>query len=88
MSTLDRKLRKPFPSKVKGKKFSVYVLKDGKRKLIHFGQAGAIDWRSGKATKEQRASYRARASGILKKDGSRAIDDRNSPAYFSYSYLW
>lgn len=86
--TQDRKLRKPFPSKVKGKKFSVYVMKDGKRKLIHFGASGYPDWRSGKATKEQRESYRARARGILKKDGSRAIDDKNSPAFFSYSYLW
>ncbi len=86
--TQDRKLRKPFPSKVKGKKFSVYVMKDGKRKLIHFGASGYPDWRSGSATKEQRESYRKRASGILKKDGSRAIDDINSPAYFSYSYLW
>jgi len=84
----DRKIGKPFPSKVKGKKFSVYVMKDGKRKLIHFGATGYPDWRSGTATKEQRASYRARASGILKKDGSRAIDDRSSPAYYSYNYLW
>lgn len=84
----DRKLRKPFPSKVKGKKYSVYVMENGKRKLIHFGQAGAPDWRSGTATKEQRKSYRSRASGILKKDGSKAIADRNSPAYFSYNYLW
>lgn len=84
----DRKLRKPFPSKVKGKKFSVYVMENGKRKLIHFGQAGAPDFRSGTASKEQRKSYRSRASGILKKDGSRAIDDRNSSAYWSYSYLW
>ena len=31
-------LNKPFKYKGKGfKKFSVYVLKDGKRKLIHFG---------------------------------------------------
>ena len=84
----DRKIGKPFPSKVKGKKFSVYVMKDGKRKLIHFGATGYPDWRSATATKEQRASYRARASGILKKDGSRAIDDRSSPAYYSYNYLW
>jgi len=84
----DRKIGKPFPSKVKGKKFSVYVMKDGKRKLIHFGATGYPDWRSGTASKEQRKSYRSRASGILKKDGSRAIDDRSSPAYYSYNYLW
>ena len=30
-------LNKPFKSKQKYKKYSVYVLKDGKRRLIHFG---------------------------------------------------
>lgn len=84
----DEKIGKPFPSKAKGKKFSVYVMKDGKRKLINFGATGYPDWRSGTATKEQRESYRARARGILKKDGSRAIDDKSSPAYYSYNYLW
>ncbi len=84
----DEAIGKPFPSKVKGKKFSVYVMKDGKRKIIHFGASGYPDWRSGKATKEQRESYRARARGIKKKDGTRAIDDKTSPAYYSYNYLW
>ena len=30
---------KPFPSKAKHKKYSVYVMRDGKRKLIHFGDS-------------------------------------------------
>lgn len=82
-------LYKPFPSKKAGKKFSVYVKsKSGGKRLIHFGAKGMDDWRSGKATKEQRKSYRARASGIKKKDGSQAIKDKNSPAYWSYHYLW
>ncbi len=85
---MDKKLYKPFPSKSKNKKFSVYVMKDGKRRLIHFGQKGAPDWRSRTASSAQRKSYRARASGIKKRDGTRAIDDKNSPAYFSYHYLW
>ncbi len=82
------KLRKPFPSKIKGKKFSVYVMRDGKRRLIHFGFKGAKDFRSGTATKQERDAYRARASKQLLKDGSRAIDDRNSAAWWSYNYLW
>ena len=28
---------KPFVSKAKNKKYSVYVMRDGKRRLIHFG---------------------------------------------------
>ena len=31
------KLYTPFPSHAKHKKYSVYVMRDGKRSLIHFG---------------------------------------------------
>ena len=83
-------LNKPFKSKKAGKKYSVYVKADTKKgyKLIHFGAAGMDDFRSGKATKEQRKSFRARMAGIRRKDGSRAIDDKSSPAYWAYNYLW
>ena len=83
-------LNKPFKSKKAGKKYSVYVKADNKKgyKLIHFGAAGMDDWRSGTATKEQRKSFRARMAGIRRKDGSRAIDDKSSPAYWAYNYLW
>jgi hypothetical protein len=83
-------LNKPFKSKQPGKKYSVYVKADTKKgyKLIHFGAKGMDDWRSGTATKEQRKSFRARMAGIRRKDGSRAIDDKSSPAYWAYHYLW
>ena len=83
-------LNKPFKSKQPGKKFSVYVKTNTKKgyKLIHFGAAGMDDWRSGKATKEQRKSFRARMSGIKKKDGSLAVKDKSSPAYWALNYLW
>ncbi len=83
-------LNKPFKSKKAGKKFSVYVKADTKKgyKLIHFGATGAPDWRSGTASKEQRKSFRARMSGIRRKDGSQAIKDKSSPAYWAYNYLW
>lgn len=84
----DRPLNKPFPSKAKGKKFSVVVMKNGKRKLVNFGAKGMDDWRSGKATKEQRASFRARIKGIKRKDGSFAYKDKTSPAYWALNYLW
>ena len=83
-------LNKPFKSKVKGKKFSVYVKADNKKgyKIISFGAAGMDDWRSGKATKEQRKSFRARIKGIKRKDGTYAYKDKNSPAYWALNYLW
>ena len=82
-------LYKPFKSKKAGKKMSVYVKSEsGGRKLIHFGQAGAPDWRSGTASAAQRKSYLARAKGIRKKDGSLAYKDKNSPNYWAVRYLW
>ena len=83
-------LNKPFKSKQAGKKFSVYVKSPTKKgyRLIHFGAAGMDDWRSGKATAAQRRSFRARMGGVRKKDGSLAIKDKSSPAYWAYNYLW
>jgi len=87
--TSDKPLYKPFKSKRKGKKYSVYVKSSsGGKKLIHFGAAGMDDWRSGTATKEQRKSFRARMGGVKKKDGTKAIKDKNSSAYWAYHYLW
>ena len=85
----SKPLYKPFPSKKKGKKYSVYVKSaSGGKRIIHFGQAGADDWRSGKATKEQRKSYLARAKGIKRKDGSLAWKDKDSANYWAVKYLW
>ena len=85
-------LNQPFKGKStpKGKKLSVYVKADTKKgyKLIHFGAAGADDFRSGSATEAQRRSYLARAKGIKKKDGSLAWKDKTSPNYWSVRYLW
>jgi|TARA_R100000278_G_scaffold107661_1_gene84448 hypothetical protein len=85
----EKPLYKPFPSKRAGKKFSVYVKgPSGNKKLIHFGAKGMDDWRSGTATKEQRKSYRARASGIRDKNGNLTYKNKNTPNYWAYHYLW
>ncbi len=85
----EKPLYKPFPSKAKGKKFSVYVKgPSGNKKLIHFGAKGMDDWRSGTATAAQRKSYRARAAGIRDKSGSLTYKNKNTPNYWAYNYLW
>jgi hypothetical protein len=95
----DKPLYQPFRSKVKGKKYSVYVKSDsGSKKLIHFGSAsmqhykdttGVGAWSSkDHGDEERRKSFRARMSGIKTKSGGRAIDDKNSPAYWAYHKLW
>ena len=93
---LDKKgkpvLYKPFRGKStpSTKKFSVYVKSNNKKgfKIIHFGQKGADDFRSGTATKEQRASYLARAKGIRNKKGELTWKDKNTANYWSVRYLW
>ncbi len=86
---INPKLYKPFPSKLPTKKYSVLV-KNGKggTKIIHFGLKGSKDFRQGTATEKERDAYRARASKVKKKDGSFAVRDKNSPAYWSYTFLW
>ena len=82
-------LNKPFKSKVKGKKFSVYVKTNTKKgyKMIGFGDNRYEDFRQHKDKKRQ-ASFRARMKGIKKKDGSFAYKDKTSPAYWALNYLW
>ena len=81
-------LYKPFPSKAKNKKFSVFVKADsGKKKLIHFGDSRYQDFTQHK-DKKRRDSYRKRARGIENKKGEKVYLKKNSPAYWSYNFLW
>jgi len=80
-------LYRPVHSLVAGKKGSVYVLKDGKKRLIHFGQAGAPDKKKG-ASKAQIKSYRARSGAIRNKEGKLTKNDRNSANYWSRKINW
>ncbi len=83
----DKPLYKPFPSTAKGKKMSVYVMKDGKKKLIHFGDSNMEDYRQHK-DKERRKSYLARSAKIRDKNGNLTANDKNSANYYSRRYLW
>lgn len=67
-------------SERKHKKLAVKV----ENKWVHFGD----DRYTQNQNKKQRDAYRARHKGILKKDGTRAIDDKNSAAFWSYHLLW
>lgn len=56
-------------------------------KTVDFGSDKSVTYIEG-ASSKKRSAYRARASKIIKKDGSRAIDTYMSPAYLSYYLLW
>jgi len=81
-------LYKPVKSDKKGKKGMVYVKnKDGKKRLIHFGDSTMTDKKKG-ATKEQQKSYLARSAGIRNKEGKLTKDDKNSANYWSRKVNW
>ena len=83
----DKPLYKPVHSLKKGKKGSVYVMKDGKKRLIHFGDASMTDKKKG-ASKAQQKSYLARSGGIRNKEGKLTKDDKNSANYWSRKINW
>ncbi len=60
----------------------------GARSMGHFKDKTGI-WKSkNHGDAERRKSFRSRMSGVRKKDGSRAVDDPNSPAYHAIRVLW
>ena len=83
----NKPLYKPVHSLVKGKKGSVYVMKDGKKRLIHFGDASMTDKKKG-ASKAQQKSYLARSGGIRNKEGKLTKNDKNSANYWSRKINW
>lgn len=81
-------LYKPFKYKGKGnKKMSVFVMKDGKKRLIHFGDSNMQDFRQHK-DEARRKSYLARSGGIRNKEGKLTANDKNSANYWSRKVLW
>ena len=80
-------LYKPFKSKAKNKKFSVYVMKNGKKTLINFGDSRYEDFTQHKDQK-RRTAYLKRAKGIKNKKGESTWKDKNTANYWSTHYLW
>ena len=80
-------LYKPFKSKAKNKKYSVYVKGDkGKPKLIHFGDSRYQVFYQHK-DKQRQKSYLARAKGIKNKNGELTYKDKNTANYWAVK-LW
>ena len=85
---MDKPLYQPFPYKGKGnKKMSVYVMKDGKKRILHFGDSTMEDFTQHKDEK-RRKSYLARSGGIRNKAGKLTKDDKNSANFWSRKVLW
>jgi|TARA_R110002033_G_scaffold23627_1_gene55886 hypothetical protein len=74
-------------SKTGVKKGMVYVMKDGKKRLIHFGDATMTDKRKG-ASKAQQKSYLARSAKIRDGDGKLTANNKNTANYWSRKINW
>tara|TARA_R110000803_G_scaffold12929_3_gene36594 strand:+ start:608 stop:922 length:315 start_codon:yes stop_codon:yes gene_type:complete len=92
----NKMLYKPFVSSAKNKKYSVYVMKDNKKRLIHFGDSNMEQYKDklGEYSKlnhldpKRRKSYLARAKGIRNKKGELTWKDKNTSNFYSIKYLW
>ncbi len=83
----DKPLYKPFKSKAKGKKYSVYVMKNGKKRLIHFGALGYGQF------KDKLGHYKHLDHGDPKRkkayyDRHGPSTDKNSAKYWAHKILW
>ena len=70
-----------------GKKGMVYVMKNGSKRLIHFGDSSMTDFKKG-ASAAQKKSYLARSGGIRNKAGELTANDKNSANYWSRRVNW
>jgi len=91
-------LYKIFKSKSKNKKYSVYVMKNGKRTLIHFGDKRYQQFRDTTPLRlykkldhmdnDRRRRYLQRSRKIRNKKGELTHKDKNSSNYYSIKFLW
>ena len=80
-------LYNPVKSTKQGKKGMVYVKKEGKKRLIHFGDSSMKDFTQHRDPK-RRKSYLARSGGIRNKAGKLTKNDKNSANYWSRRVNW
>tara|TARA_R110000851_G_scaffold14013_3_gene47450 strand:+ start:355 stop:639 length:285 start_codon:yes stop_codon:yes gene_type:complete len=79
-----------------GKKLMVVVIKNGKKKTIHFGDSNMEQfkdktgiWSSkNHGDSKRRANYLSRSGGIKNGSGGLTKDDPHSPNYHSRRVLW
>lgn len=83
----EHKLYQPFPSESKNKKYSVYVMKDGKRKIIHFGDTRYEHYRDILGYYSELNHYdKDRRKRYYSRHGEST--DKTSPKYWSHRILW
>ena len=91
-------LYKIIPSKAKNKKYSVFVMRNNRRKKINFGDSRYSQFKDRTRLKlyskkdhgdlTRRDRYRKRASKIKNKQGKLTYKNKNYANYWAYHYLW
>ena len=80
-------LYKPFKATVKNKKYSVWVMKEGKKKLIHFGEKGYKQYHD-KLGHYSHLDHNDKKRRDLYYKRHGASNDKSSSKYYSHKYLW
>jgi len=83
----EKPLYKPIKSSNPKKKGMVYVKRDGRKKLIHFGDATMKDFTQHKDPK-RRKNYLTRSGGIRNKQGVLTANNKNYANYWSRKINW
>ena len=83
----NKPLYKPVKSTRKGKKGMVYVMKNGSKRLIPFGDSSMSDFTKHKDP-QRRKNYLNRSGGIKNKAGKLTKNDKNSANYWSRKINW
>lgn len=80
-------LYKPFKSSAKNKKYSVYVMKDGRKRLIHFGDNRYQQYRD-KIGHYAHLDHNDKKRRELYYKRHGPSNDKASAKYYSHRYLW
>ncbi len=83
----SKPMYKPYKSSNAKKKGMVYVMKNGAKKLIHFGDANMKDFTQHKDPARKK-NYLARSGGIKDKSGNLTANNKNSANYWARKVLW
>ena len=92
----NKTLYKPFKSPLAGKKYAVYVMRGGKKVLIHFGDSSMEHFKDKLGVwshldhndKQRRKNYRNRSGGIRNKSGELTANNKNYANYWARRILW
>ena len=92
----EKILYKPFKSPLKGKKYAVYVKRDDKKVLIHFGDSSMQHFKDKLGEwsnldhndKARRKNFLTRTAGIKNKKGEFTAFNKNYANYWARRILW